>query len=386
MEPVSSSYSLRQIASALLIGSVALLVLGLQPILLGELVDKHFITMEGVGIIAMGEIVTLGLGVALGDALLPLSRYRSITAIAALLAAGLDLATSFATGDNQMIVLRAAAGLAEGVLVWVATSIIVRSTKPERLAAIFMVVQTLSQSGVAALLAAWVVPRSGWQGGFQVLCAVTALAAVLALGLPPRLAPLGSATGPKLRWSTANVLPLAAAFAQMAALGALWAYLEPLGLRIGFDAQGAQAMISEMLAMQVVGGIAAIWCVRRLGVVSTLGTGAAVLAAVATCLYLLPTGATLQFALLCAVFGFVWLFLMPFHVALAFRADAKGRVAMLIPAAQLLGSAFGPLVASFTVTGDAARPVPLVSLCFAASAVALILLGRRHWMSRPAGA
>ena len=73
MHPVSSSpYSLRQIGSALLIGSIALLMLGLQPILLGELVDRHIITMEGVGIIAMGEIVTLGLGVALGDALLPL--------------------------------------------------------------------------------------------------------------------------------------------------------------------------------------------------------------------------------------------------------------------------------------------------------------------------
>jgi NAD(P)-dependent dehydrogenase (short-subunit alcohol dehydrogenase family) len=381
MQPVSSSpYSLRQIASALLIGSAALLILGVQPILLGELVTLHIITMEGVGIIAMGEIVTLGLGVALGDALLPLSRYRTITAIAALLAAFLDIATCFAAGDNQMIVLRAAAGLAEGVLVWVATTVVVRSFKPDRLAAIFMVVQTLAQTSIAAMLAVWVVPVGGWKGGFLVLGLLTAFTALLALSLPTGLKPLTPPTDTKFKWSAFAALPLAIAFLQMAALGSLWAYLEPIGLDRGFDAQGVQTVISEVLFMQMVGGTLAIWLVRRLGIAITLLTGGVVLAAISGSIYLLPKGAHLEFTLLCVVFGFAWLFLMPFHVALAFRADAKGRVAVLVPAAQLLGSAFGPLIASLVVTGDDATPVPIVSLCFAMSMVALLLFARKRWM------
>lgn len=381
MEPVSPSpFFPRQISSALLIGSVALLMLGLQPILLGELVTTHAITMEGVGIIAMGEIVTLGLGLALGDALPSLPRYRLITVIAALFAAGLDGATSFASGDSQMIALRAAAGLSEGVLVWVATSVVVRSHKPDRLAAIFMVAQTLAQTGMAALLAAWIVPRAGWQGGFRILGLLTLVSAAFAWYLPSGLKSLTPPAASKLKWSAAAVLPLAVAFLQLSALGALWAYLEPLGLDRGFDAQGVQTVISEVLFMQVVGGTAAIWLIRRLGIAATLIVGGAVLAAIAGRVYFLPAGAHTEFTLLCAAFGFAWLFLMPFHVALAFRADAKGRVAMLVPAAQLLGAAFGPLIASLVVTGDNATPVPIVSVGFAATMVMLLLFARKRWM------
>jgi hypothetical protein len=68
--------------------------------------------------------------------------------------------------------------------------------------------------------------------------------------------------------------------------------------------------------------------------------------------------------------------MLPFHIALAFRADASGRLAGLVPAAQLLGSAFGPLVASFIVEGENAGAVPLLSASFAIAAGALVLMGR----------
>ena len=54
--------TLGQIFAALAVGTVAVLMIGVQPILLGELVEAKQVTMEGVGIVAMGEIVTLGLG------------------------------------------------------------------------------------------------------------------------------------------------------------------------------------------------------------------------------------------------------------------------------------------------------------------------------------
>ncbi len=373
--------ALRQISTALFIGSAALLMLGLQPILLGELVDKHVITMEGVGLVAMGEIMALGIGTALSDALLPVSRYRLIAVLAAILAAGFDAATLLADSDGPFILVRALAGLSEGVLLWCATAMIVRTGKPDRLAAVFMVVQTLSQTGLAFLLARYAVRHGGWQGGFEVLAAVTLFAVLPALALPARLAPLvaSNEAAEKLKWTAACLLPLATAFLHMSAIGSLWAYLEPIGLAAGFDAQGAQFVISEVLFMQVMGGIAAVWLVQRLGTVSTLSLGGVVLAASAAGIRLLPHGATTDFALVCAVFGFAWLFLMPFHVGLALRADPKGRVAMLIPAAQLVGSAFGPLVASMAVEGGNAGPVPIVSLSFAASATVLLLLGRTLW-------
>jgi predicted MFS family arabinose efflux permease len=365
--------TLRETAAALLVGSVALLILGLQPILLGELADRRVITMEGLGIVAMGEIVALGLGAALGNALLPTSRYRLIAIAAALAAALFDAASCLAGGDAEIAALRAAAGLAEGVLVWVTTAVIVRSRKPDRLAAVFMVVGVVTQAAAAALLAGVVVPRGGWQAGFAVMGAVSLLSVVLVPWLPIRLKPLAETAAEKLAWNPAALLPLAVAFMQMAAIGSLWAYLEPLGLKAGLDAQSAQGAVSVVLVAQFAGGLSAVYLVRRFGTVSTLGLGAIVLGMVAGGMAVLSSGAAEKFDLLCAALGFTWLFLMPFHVALAFRADASGRIASFVPAAQLLGSAFGPLLASVVISGEEAGPVPLVSLGCAALALVTVL-------------
>ena len=61
----------RQVQAALLLGSLALLILGLQPLLLGELFTSGRASLDGLGLVAMGEIVALGLGVIAGEALGP---------------------------------------------------------------------------------------------------------------------------------------------------------------------------------------------------------------------------------------------------------------------------------------------------------------------------
>jgi len=56
-------FSTVQIALTLAVGSAALLMLGLQPILLGELAERQVITLEGLGMVATVEIFALGVGV-----------------------------------------------------------------------------------------------------------------------------------------------------------------------------------------------------------------------------------------------------------------------------------------------------------------------------------
>jgi len=370
--------SSRQVAAALAVGTIGVLMVGIQPILLGELVEAKKVSLEGVGIVAMAEIVTLGLGVVLGDALLPWSRLRLITIVAALLAASLDLLTLLAAGDGAMTAVRAAAGLPEGILIWGATGVVVRTANPSRIAGIFFVAQTLAQAALGALLANLIIPHAGWQGGFVTLGALALLPCLLAFRQPARLAPLAPSTVSGFRWSMATLLPLAVVFLQLAMLGSFWAYLEPMGKAAGFDARAAQTLIAGVLAMQVVGGTVASLVVRRLAVVPTLVACSVVLAAVMTTIHQLPGGSMLNFALGCALFGFVWLFMLPFHIGLAFRADASGRLAGLVPAAQLLGSAFGPLTASFIVDGENAAAVPLLSAAFAIAAAGVLLVSRRR--------
>lgn len=366
----------RQVGAALAVGSIAVLMIGVQPILLGELVERQEVSLEGVGLVAMAEIVTLGLGVVLGDAVLPAARLRLVTVMAALLAAALDLLTTAATGDAQLLGVRAAAGLAEGLLVWGTTGVVVRCANPARVGGIFFVLQTLAQAALGLVLANAVIPRWGWQGGFVTLAGLGLLPCLLAFVQPARLAPLAPASQTGFRWSLPTLLPLTAVFLQLATLGAFWAYLEPLGKAAGLQAQAAQSLVAGVLVMQVIGGSVAALVVRRLPVVPVLVAASAGLAAITLAVQALPGGAAWQFVLACALFGFVWLFMLPFHIGLAFRADPSGRLAGLVPAAQLLGSAFGPMVASFIVSGDDAGAVPLLAAGFALAAAVVLVAAR----------
>jgi predicted MFS family arabinose efflux permease len=358
------------VAAALAVGSIGLLMLGVQPVVLGALIERKVISLEGVGLVAMGEIIAIGLGVALGDALLATTRMRLVAVAAALATAVFDFGSLALTSDAGFVAGRALAGLSEGVLVWVTTCVIVRSSAPERLAGAFLVAQTLAQAAAAALLATVIVPRFGWQGAFAALGVVSAAVALAAPFLPASLLPLASGGASKLSVSPAVVLTLAIVFCEMSTLGALWAFLEPLGTRAGFDPQSAQAIVSGVLVMQVLGGLTATVLAERLPPGRTLAAAAVILGAITLTIGVAPGPAPERFAVLCAVFGFVWLFMMPFHIGLALRVDPVGRVAVLVPAAQLTGSAFGPLVVSLMVVGDDAGPAPFVSAAFALAALA----------------
>ncbi len=378
----NASIHAMQVMAALAIGTIAVLMVGIQPIVLGELVDARRVSLEGVGLVAMAEIILLGLGVVLGDALLPIAQLRAVTLVAALAAAGLDLLTLQAQGDAALTAVRAAAGLAEGVLIWVATGVVVRTASPARVGGIFFVLQTLAQALLGAVLANAVIPRWGWAGSFVALGLLALLACALAFAQPARLAPLPPPSATGFRWSARTLQPLAVVFLQLAALGSFWAYLEPLGKAAGFDARGAQTLVAASLAMQVIGGIVATLAVRRLPVVPALLGCSVALAGVTGFIHQLPAGSLQGFAVACALFGFVWLFMLPFHIGLALRADPSGRLAGLVPAAQLLGSACGPLTASFIVQGENAGSVPLLSAGFAVAA-ALLALALARKAARP---
>lgn len=363
-----------EVVTALLIGSAALLVLGLQPILLGELLEAKQVSLEGIGLVAMAEIIALGAGVLLGEIGQPTTRLRSMTVVAATAAVALDLLTLRASGDLGFALVRGAAGLAEGMLLWVATAVIVRSPHPARVAGIFFVVQTAAQATLGLVLARIIIPASGWQGAFIAVAVATMLSALIAWQLPRTVHALATSSQAGFRWSPHTAMPLVVAFLQLSALGSLWAYVEPLGKAAGFDAKDAQTLITAALGMQIIGGCIGSAMVRRLAALPALASGSAVLGLVALAMPRTPGAATLLFAALCAIFAFTWLFLMPFQMGMAFSADGSGRVASLIPAAQLFGIAFGPLMASVVVEGEQAGAVPLVSATFATTATLVLLL------------
>jgi hypothetical protein len=363
-----------EISAALAVGIIALLITGLQPILLGELVAHKLISLEGVGLVAMGEIVALGVGVIVGDVALPITRIRAVTAIAATAVALLDFSAISLRGDLPFALNRAACGLAEGVLVWVTTCTIVRCPKPERIAGIFLTLQTLAQALVAALCALVVIPLAGWKGGFVTLGVLGLLILAIVPALHDRFEPLSKTGSNRPPMTPATILTLMIVFLQMSAIGSLWPYLDPLGRSFGFGPRFLEMLVALVLGFQVLGGAIATVAVGRMRTAASLLIVGSVQVSVALALFSAPALSPIKFASLWSVFGLLWLFAMPFHVRLALLVDSTGRVAMLVPAFQLLGTAFGPLVTSLIVTDSRPRLIPLICAGFSTTAAMLLVL------------
>jgi MFS transporter, DHA1 family, inner membrane transport protein len=372
---VSIAFRRSEIIAALAVGCVALMMLGLQPALLGSLIEQHRISLQGVGIVAMGEILSLGIGVVLAEKLLPLQHLRPVAVIGSVLLVAVNVLTLAMHGDIACFIMRIAAGLLEACLFWITTIVIVRSPAPDRLAGIFLTVQTLTQALVALALARLPLGFLGWQAGFIVLATVCVVPLLIATRLPRQVGTHDDAILPSLV-SLRGFFALLIPFAHLSAMGTLWAYLEPLSKHAGIVGSNADALVALILLMEVVGGSAAAIAVRHSRVGPVLALSAVIVFLIGLAIHRLPSPDPLPFAVLCAVFGFLWLFQMPFHVRLAFEIDPRGRVAMLVPPAQLLGSGFGPLAASLSVQGEEVQRIPLIAAGFSLCVIVAWLLVR----------
>lgn len=337
----------REEGVALFVGVVAILIAGLQPLLLGGLEREGRISAAEIGLAATIELLALGLTCGLAAALLKPVQMRGRIFVFCLAHAAITFAGVSASG-SWVILNRGLAGVCEGLMLWMTISMIVRSTSPERHAGVFATVQTLAQLLMAAGLAALVTPSFGVNGALIVLAVASLLAAAAALAGPTHYAPLpkpeSSGQGP---FSLGAIAGLGVCFLFLAFIVAVWVYLEPLATLSGIAPSAAGFAISLALGAQVAGALAATIIGPRWNAAWVLLVVGLVDAAVLATLGVKP-GQALFFACL-VIFGFAWMFALPFQTQLMIDLDPTRRAAMQVGAAQLLGSSFGPLAAALIV-------------------------------------
>jgi hypothetical protein len=333
-------------AATIAVGCNSLLVLGVMPVLLGDLADHGRLTAAGVGQTATLELLAMGLATAAVGLIKRPGRLK-LTAFAASAAlAVLDLASILASGPALMAV-RGLAGAVEGVLLWITVAMIARTVTPERWAGVFFTAQVAAQLAIAVAFAAAVMPRFGSDGGFITLAAVGVAGTLPAFFVPSGFAPLPLAAGeggtPPLRgW-----IALAATLVYVSASGAVSVYLQPIAHQAGLSADVARTANWTSLAAQVVGAGTATALAGRVRYFAVfIITSTAYLAV--WWVFARPIPAWI-FVGANAASGLVGLFLAPFLVPMTIDADPTRRAAMQSGAAQLLGGAVGPLLASLVV-------------------------------------
>ncbi|MEN9895266.1 MAG: hypothetical protein RIR97_1118 [Pseudomonadota bacterium] len=345
--------------SALWMGSAGLLVLGLQPILLGSLFNDGRVTFDQLALVATVEILCIGLGSVIAAFFFAANALPVKSAILLIALIVFNGITAY-SGDPVMLTLwRTIAGLLEGGLVAISVELIARSRQPERFGGYFVTLQTGLQCLSALILSQWVVPFYGSKGGFVALACFCALSLSFVRSVPEAYGAVEKteSTDSGKAHALLPVLALLTIFCFYLFLGALWAFLEPLGGQSGISATVIGLMVSLSLLSQLVGAVLATWAERRIDYRLVLFAAGLTAAAIASILAFQP-GLVLFWICVLAI-GFIWLFVVPYQIALTIVADENRKTALLVPAAQLFGAAIGPVGASLFLQGADVQPVPI---------------------------
>jgi hypothetical protein len=376
---IGSAPSRAQLCAVLLVGTMGMMICGVQPVLLGSLVIEHRLSVVALGWATTAEFTTLALGVWLAGNFLKPSHMRGRVAAAALLAILADCLV-IGEGNTTVLINRALAGLPEGVLVWATSCMVARSPTPTRMAGIYLTLQNVSQFIFAAALPATLMHRYGADGGFFALALTASLALFATPFMPDSFAALPSTAGHSGRLVyTPNVIACLLSVFLIAAFSiGLFAYIEPLGAQAHMNEEMVGYAVSAVLGASTLGSLLAAF-IPRVPHYAVFVTCVLVNATVVGVLVSLP--GPVAFLAASGLFGFFWLFFLPYQLPMAIEADPTRQITVVLPGAQLVGAGMGPLLISFFVSeSDARGALAVCSVCFM---LAFAITTAQHFARHP---
>ena len=218
----------------------------------------------------------------------------------------------------------------------------------------------------------------GANGGLASLAGFGVFAIAGSFVLPDSLARLPKPDSGSSALPLAGLVGLASVFFYLAGIVGLWVFAEQIGTggKIAPDVVGFA--VAASFAAQIAGSLLAtvstgkinpsvvllVCCAANLAIILVLGGG------FSTAIYV---GAIV-------LFGFLWMLAMPFQTRMLLDVDPTRRTAMFLSAAQLFGSAAGPLVTSAFAgagLGGALRADAVLFLVCAGLATGIFAAGRR---------
>ncbi len=376
--------SMGVIAACFLVGTVALMILGVQPVLLEALTSAHRLSNAEVGPLATVEDLALAFGAAVGPAWMRRGGIRAKAVALSLMLTGAHLGIYLADSTLLLDMFRGVAGLLEGLTLSAALVILIHHSQPDRVNGAFLGLSTLPQALMAFAVPAWITPRLGEGGGFVVLAGLSLISAGTALFLPSRAGGPDAQSTARTRWTAPILLTLGAVALQNAAIGGAWNYLPLLVDQHHFAPILGGVAVAGGLVFQVAGaGAVAAWG-GRFPYRPALIAGALCQTCVIVALAL--AGAPWLFVVPALLFGLFWLAMSPFQVRLLIALDPSRGAAMLLTAVTLVGLSLGPAVSAIGVHGARVTGALSIAAVMMALACALYVIVAMVSRTRPRAA
>lgn len=366
-----------KVAAAILLSVAGIAAFSILPVMIGAIADARGLSASEAGYVAAADLC--------GFALAAVAAVFWVGRINARLAAGLGLIAALAgnllslhaAGFDVLLGARALAGVGAGTAYAVAMSTLSRSARAERDFGIMVAAQILYQVVALLVLPRWVTAW-GTEAVFLSL-AGTVMVAFVALVPEP---PVAAAT--QGRRVTARSRPGWRALAAVALfsvnLGALWTYIERIGVQTSLTPSRTGTILAVALALSVLGALAA----------SAVGSSAgwrrpfivAVLAQLLALALLTEASGVSGFTAGAVLYSLAWAFAVPLLYAMVAGTDPSGRLIVLAPAAQAIGTGLGPALAGSLLGG--ASYLAVNGLAAAALVLAMICMPRGRRALQPA--
>lgn len=341
------------VRAAIVLGTVGVLSFIVQPGLV-----QGFVTSLGVSEATANDLAfreMLGIAVATVLAVLIGDRISwRIQAVVALAVACLGNILSALAGDVGLLALaRLLTGLGAGFVISISFTVVGIGSRAERNLGYYLVV-LLTYGALGLWVMPTVIEAFGLRSLFVVWAVVSGLAITAALALPAGVStPSQDEDADRSAARNASVpiiaMLLLGVLAYNISIGVAWANLFLIGIDAGIAEQSIANALLICQFTAVAGALAAVYYSERVNgawpiLVGTLG-GAMSIGLV------LGHPTYLSFLVALVLFNTLWNFAMPFILGLAANATSAGRLVTVAVAFQMIGLAFGPLLAS-SLLGD----------------------------------
>lgn len=339
-----------RIASAIALGTIGTMIFLVLPGLLGSIVDGTQITVQQAGIVIAGDLLGLGIAIALLSFYTHRLNWRFIAVLGlSIVVSGNLLCTQFDT-FAPVFIIRFIVGMGEGMLTALMYALLGQTSNPDRNFALYLVVEM-----IFGALYLWFIPDLALQIGVHIAYIALAVLSVAGFGFLAHI-PAGktenSASGNQdaggnrgvMGWA---VLGLAANFCFFAGLCATWGYIDRIGVAADIDVATIGKALSFSLMGSLTGaGISAIAGVR-FGRAFPITLGVLVCAC---CLWVLSSGfGLLSYFLVVYFYCLGWSGCHPYLTG--FMSTFRGSTLVVATAAaQTLGMGTGPMLGALAVT------------------------------------